>query len=126
MSRRLLSRSHHPRFCYPLALLSIHITYMTYHMCRDGRANTHFYNLAEKILKLDDESHVHVIGWRNEMLNLFYELCSVLTVEFDKFWFKSQPKDIMEFGKVRAEFENSVDRSFQNHSTCYKMKLVAV
>ena len=50
-------------------------------------------------------------------------LFSYLFIEFDKFWLECQPKDIMEFNRIRDLFENIVRTKLADTATCFKVNI---
>ena len=50
-------------------------------------------------------------------------LRSYLFIEFDKFWLECQPRDIMEFNRIRDLFENNVRSQLQDPRTCFKVNI---
>ena len=50
-------------------------------------------------------------------------LSSYLFIEFDKFWLECQPKDIMEFNRIRDLFENIVRTKLADNTTCFKVNI---
>lgn len=124
VAKRLLSNSNHPMYSYPFALLSIQITYMAVELCRQGHAKTHFYNRAGLILSLDERGTPRDTEiWGNELLILFYEFCSALMIEFDTYWFAIKPKDIMEYGRVKSQFDELIRRKLRDYNTCFLMEV---
>ena len=48
---------------------------------------------------------------------------SYLFIEFDKFWLECQPKDIMEFNRIRDLFENIVRTKLEDKTTCFRVNI---
>ena len=59
----------------------------------------------------------------NNVNNLIEFHCSYLFIEFDKFWLECQPKDIMEFNRIRDLFENNIRSQLQEAGTCFKVNI---
>lgn len=90
--KHLLSRSHHPKYGYSLAIVGINLTNMIYQALVNGPLRTHFYNIAEKAPRIQD----------------FHEVYCHVFWEFDKFWFDEEPVDIMQFGSMRDKFNRKL------------------
>nr|CAD7409351.1 unnamed protein product [Timema poppensis] len=43
----VLSHSHHPQYGYAFAIVGINLTFMAYHLLKDGLAKTHVYNVSK-------------------------------------------------------------------------------
>lgn len=91
-SRRVLSRSNHPKYWYPYAVVSINITKVTFELLQCGALCTHYYNTSRD----------------KPVLQEYHEVYCYLLYEFDKFWIDSEPKDIMEFGRLSKKFKKKV------------------
>ncbi|XP_033743760.1 ELMO domain-containing protein 2-like [Pecten maximus] len=90
--RRILSRSKHPTYWYPYAVVGINLTKAIYELLQSGALRTHFYNISKGQPFLHD----------------FHEVYCYMLFEFDKFWINSKPKDIMEFGRLQGKFKKLV------------------
>lgn len=88
-ARAVLSHSHHPQYGYSFAIVGINITSMAYNLLRRGHLKVHLYNAVHGPARI---VHLHQI-----YCYLFHE--------FDAFWMSKKPRDIMEFNRVRDEFE---------------------
>ncbi|XP_078494744.1 ELMO domain-containing protein 2 [Ciona intestinalis] len=93
LARKTLLHSHHPQYGYSYAIVGINLTSMAYDFMSSGLLRTHFFNT------------VH--GRPN--INHFNEVFSYLMFEFDKFWMKSEPENVMEFSRIRDEFNQTVE-----------------
>lgn len=90
--RSMLSRSHNPKCGYSLAIVGINMTELVYTLLKSGNLRSHFYTLKAAPPSLEEYHQVY---------------CFVFH-EFDKFWFSENPKDIMEFGKVREKYRRKL------------------
>ncbi|OWF37266.1 ELMO domain-containing protein 2-like [Mizuhopecten yessoensis] len=100
--RRVLSRSNHPTYWYPYAVVGINLTKAIFDMLQSGALRTHFYNTSK------DKPCIHD----------YHEVYCYMFFEFDKFWFDSKPKDIMEFGRLQGKFKKLIqDRLKDDPST---------
>uniref|UniRef100_H2Z9Q9 ELMO domain-containing protein n=1 Tax=Ciona savignyi TaxID=51511 RepID=H2Z9Q9_CIOSA len=93
LARKTLLHSHHPQYGYSYAIVGINLTSMAYELMSDGLLRTHFFNTVCGRPSLDD----------------FNEVFCYLMFEFDKFWMKSEPENVMAFGRVRDEFKQTID-----------------
>ncbi|XP_060083462.1 ELMO domain-containing protein 2-like [Ylistrum balloti] len=96
--QRILSRSHHPTYWYPYAVVGINMTKVAYELLQSGALRTHFYNTSKDQPFLQD----------------FHEVYCYMLFEFDKFWIDSKPKDIMEFGRLQGKFRKRVLDKLKN------------
>jgi len=106
-AKHILSHSHHPKFGYSFAIVGINLTHMAYKLLQDSALKSHLYNVTEGRPSIENFHH-------------FY---SYLFIEFDKFWLECQPKDIMEFNRIRDLFENIVRTKLADHATCFKVNI---
>jgi len=119
-AKHILSHSHHPKFghvhalsCdspsarYSFAIVGINLTHMAYKLLQDSALKSHLYNVTEGRPNLENFHH-------------FY---SYLFIEFDKFWLECQPKDIMEFNRIRDLFENIVRTKLEDKTTCFRVNI---
>jgi len=118
-ARHILSHSHHPQLghitfgCevpsvrYSFAIVGINLTHMAYKLLR------------ENVLK----SHIFNVNPGQPSLENFHHFYSYLFIEFDKFWLECQPKDIMEFNRIRDLFENNIRSQLQDARTCFKVNI---
>jgi len=124
VTKRLLEHSHHPLYSYPFALLCIQITFLATDLCRNGAAKSHFYNRFGIISRLDDAGPPNdTIIWERELLKLFFELVCALICDFDTMWLSSKPKDIMEYGRIKSEFDLKILRKLKHDDTCFLMEV---
>jgi len=119
-ARHILSHSHHPQFghislpgCeqpsvrYSFAIVGINLTHLAYKMLKDGILKSHMFNVNQYKPSIENFHH-------------FY---SYLFIEFDKFWLECQPKDIMEFNRIRDLFENNIRSQLSDPRTCFKVNI---
>ncbi|ESN94269.1 hypothetical protein HELRODRAFT_68857 [Helobdella robusta] len=88
-ARYLLSHSHHPKYGYFFAIVGINITSVAYQFLMRGKLRSHFYAAVKKKPLMSD----------------FYRIFIHFYYEFDKYWMSKQPDSIMEFERIRTEFE---------------------
>nr|XP_032811025.1 ELMO domain-containing protein 1-like isoform X2 [Petromyzon marinus]XP_032811026.1 ELMO domain-containing protein 1-like isoform X2 [Petromyzon marinus]XP_032811027.1 ELMO domain-containing protein 1-like isoform X2 [Petromyzon marinus]XP_032811029.1 ELMO domain-containing protein 1-like isoform X2 [Petromyzon marinus] len=99
-ARQVLSHSHHPKYGearerqlrFSYAIVGINITELAYTLLFAGAMKSHFYNIIPAAPRL-----VH-----------FHQAFCYLFHEFDAFWLKEEPRDIMEFNRVREMFRKQV------------------
>jgi len=118
-ARHILSHSHHPQFghitfgCelptvrYSFAIVGINLTHMAYKLLTDSALKSHMFN----------------INPHKPTMENFHHFYSYLFIEFDKFWLECQPKDIMEFNRIRDIFENNIRSELQDPRTCFKVNI---
>lgn len=106
-AKHILSHSHHPKFGYSFAIVGINLTHMAYRLLQDSALKTHLYNVTEG----------------RPLIEHFHHFYSYLFIEFDKFWLECQPKDIMEFNRIRDLFENIVRSKLADTRTCFKVNI---
>lgn len=106
-ARHILSHSHHPQLGYSFAIVGINLTHMAYKLLRDNALKSHIFNVNPGPPSMDNFHH-------------FY---CYLFIEFDKFWLECQPKDIMEFNRIRDLFENNIRSELQDNRTCFKVNI---
>nr|CAB3242141.1 ELMO domain-containing protein 2 [Phallusia mammillata] len=87
-----LLHSMHPKYGYSYAIASINITSMSYELMCSGLLRSHFFNTVQG---RPTTEHYH-----EAFCYLFYE--------FDKFWMKSEPENVMEFSRIRGEFMKTI------------------
>lgn len=92
VARAMLSRSHNPKNGYSFAIVGINMTDLVYTFLKNGNLKTHFYNYKQSRPTLEE----------------FHEIYCYVFYEFDKFWFSENPKDIMEFGRIREKFRKKL------------------
>lgn len=106
-AKHILSHSHHPKFGYSFAIVGINLTHMAYRLLQDSALKSHLYNVTEG----------------RSTMEAFHHFYSYLFIEFDKFWLECQPKDIMEFNRIRDLFENIVRTKLSDPRTCFKVNI---
>ncbi|XP_077984268.1 ELMO domain-containing protein 2-like [Glandiceps talaboti] len=99
-ARQTLSHSHHPKFGYSLAIVGINITSMACSLLQNGALKVHFYNFSQN---MPDVTH-------------FHQVYCYLLFEFDKFWLKEKPRDVMEFSRIRDKFQKKMTKMLKDHS----------
>eukprot|EP00088_Acartia_fossae_P050473 TRINITY_DN5656_c0_g1_i11.p1 TRINITY_DN5656_c0_g1~~TRINITY_DN5656_c0_g1_i11.p1 ORF type:complete len:316 (-),score=47.67 TRINITY_DN5656_c0_g1_i11:1301-2248(-) len=105
-ARHILSHSHHPKYGFSFAIVGINLTHMAYKLLVDNSLRTHLFNLKD----LPD-------------LKSFHHFYCYLFVEFDKFWLECEPRDIMEFNRIRDIFESNLRSQLHDRTTCFKLNL---
>lgn len=106
-AKHILSHSHHPRFGYSFAIVGINLTHLAYRLLQEDILKSHMYNVNEGRPTMDN----------------FHHFFSYLFIEFDKFWLECQPRDIMEFNRIRDLFENNIRNQLSDLSTCFKVNV---
>jgi len=106
-AKHILSHSHHPKFGYSFAIVGINLTHLAYRLLQDSALKSHLYNVTEG----------------RSTMAAFHHFYSYLFIEFDKFWLECQPKDIMEFNRIRDLFENIVRTQLADPRTCFKVNI---
>lgn len=100
-ARHVLLHSNHPNYGYSFAIVGINLTSMAYHLLKNESLKVHFYN---------------AVRGRPVMYHFHYVYC-YLFYEFDKFWLAEKPRDIMEFSRIRAKFEESILKKLEKCKT---------
>nr|CAG4637235.1 EOG090X0AMT [Ceriodaphnia reticulata]SVE73104.1 EOG090X0AMT [Ceriodaphnia reticulata] len=108
---QVLSHSNHPKHGYSFAIVGINLTHLAYNLWKDGSARTHVYNIC---------SQLPVPG---PTLVNFHRFYCYLFIEFDKLWMAEKPPTIMEFGRIRSQFENSIRLLLANPNCVFKLNL---
>jgi len=106
-AKHILSHSHHPRFGYSFAIVGINLTHMAYKLLQESALKSHLFNVNDGRPTLDN----------------FHHLYSYLFIEFDKFWLECQPRDIMEFNRIRDLFENNIRSQLEDTRTFFKVNI---
>jgi len=106
-AKHILSHSHHPRFGYSFAIVGINLTHMAYKLLKESALKSHLFNFNEGRPTLDNFHH-------------FY---CYLFIEFDKFWLECEPRDIMEFNRIRDLFENNIRSQLEDTRTLFKVNI---
>ncbi|XP_055933159.1 ELMO domain-containing protein 2-like [Argiope bruennichi] len=107
-ARHVLLHSNHPTYGYSFAIVGINLTSMAYDLLRNKTLQVHFYNSVKGKPKMNDFHYVYCY--------LFYE--------FDKFWLSEKPRDIMEFSRIRAKFQDNVLKLLQNPKAQLKLSFL--
>lgn len=110
-AHHVLLHSMHP--IHTFAIVGINLTAMAYRLIKNGDAKTHFYNLAQSLKQ----------PCSLEYFNKFY--CYLL-FEFDRFWFESEPPNIMDFREIYQSFEITIMEALQKDSTIFKTNLALI
>ncbi|KAK3099717.1 hypothetical protein FSP39_008522 [Pinctada imbricata] len=92
VSQSLLHQSHHPKFGFSYAIVGINLTSICYEALTKGILRSHFYNVSDERPLLQD----------------FHEVYCYVFYTFVKFWFSEEPKDIMEFGRLRDKYKRKL------------------
>jgi len=119
-AKHILSHSHHPRFGhitalgshtpsvrYSFAIVGINLTHMAYKLLKESALKSHLFNFNEGRPTLENFHH-------------FY---CYLFIEFDKFWLECEPRDIMEFNRIRDLFENNIRSQLEDTRTLFKVNI---
>ncbi|CAG2104667.1 unnamed protein product [Medioppia subpectinata] len=103
-ARHILQHSLHPQHGFPFAIVGINLTHLALTLLSDGHLKTHFYNLYNRIFKLED----------------FHKVYCYLFVAFDKLWLESRPQSVMEFSLIRDKFEKQLIEKLADNKTVLK------
>jgi len=95
LAMKALQHSQHPKYGYSYAIVGINITGMTYNLMSNGLLRTHFFNASPGLQRLE--------------LADFNEVYCYLFSQFDEFWMKSEPENIMAFGEIRGKFLEKIE-----------------
>nr|CAG4649558.1 EOG090X0AMT [Scapholeberis mucronata]SVE93786.1 EOG090X0AMT [Scapholeberis mucronata] len=109
---QVLSHSHHPKYGYPFAIVGINLTHLSYSLWKDGSAKSHVYNLCCQTSSSPVPSILH-----------FHRFYCYLFVEFDKYWMAEKPSTIMEFERIRAQFEKNIRKLLSNRNCLLKLNI---
>lgn len=107
-ARHVLSHSQHPTYGYPFAITGINLTSMTYQLLITEKLKTHLFNTIFNKACIKDFHHAYCC--------IFYE--------FDKFWLKEKPQDVMEFNRIRDKFEDHLLGYLSKPKAALKLNLV--
>ena len=121
-AKQLLSHSQHPRFDYPLACVLIDMTFFCFQLLSEGKANSHFYNRCTAFRTHNRTDFDSIAQWQEGLKIMFYDFVAAILIEFDSYWIKSHPKDILEYGKVKKEFHDHVYRRLANPECFFHVK----
>ncbi|XP_023328484.1 ELMO domain-containing protein 2 [Eurytemora carolleeae] len=106
-AKHILSHSHHPKFGLFTALPS------------DTPSTSYSIIYISSVSAILSSIYL--------LFQLFYHLyifCfSYLFIEFDKFWLEMEPRDIMEFNRIRDLFESNLRSQLEDSRTCFKLQL---
>lgn len=105
-AKHILSHSHHPKFGFSFAIVGINLTHLAYRLLMDYSLRSHLYNQN----KLPD-------------ISAFHHFYSYLFIEFDKFWLECEPRDIMEFNRIRDIFENNLRSQLADPRTQFRVNI---
>ncbi|XP_046390822.1 ELMO domain-containing protein 2 [Ischnura elegans] len=105
VAQHVLSHSKHPNYGFVYAIVGINLTSMAYYLLRNGTSKTHFYNTCSGV----------------PSLKLFHAMYSYLFFEFDKFWIKERPKNVMQFSIVRDKFEKNLKETLADPEAVLKL-----
>lgn len=100
-ARKVLQHSIHPKYGYSYAIVGINLTSMAYEFVCSGLLRSHFFNNCAGAPTLID----------------FHEVYCYLFYEFDKYWVKSEPENVMAFGRIRDEFKLRVENNLRHAAT---------
>ena len=114
-ARNILAHSHHPKYGYPMAVVSLNLTHMAIKLLNDGSAKTHMYNVTKEML--EDENPIEI--------RHFHYFYSYLFIEFDKFWLNHEPENVMQFNRIRDLFENNIITLLDDKRVCFNINLFA-
>lgn len=110
---------------YPLALLIIHMSAFGWELVvHDKLAKSHFYNRVALITSLS-ECQGQGPEYQQRLLNLFYEFCLCLVVDFDSAWTSSpiQNKSIFSYKEIRTDFDTSIKNKLKKQDTLLLMSV---
>ncbi|XP_067122620.1 ELMO domain-containing protein 2 [Centruroides vittatus] len=107
-ARHVLSHSQHPTYGYPFAITGINLTSMTYQLLITDKLKNHIYNTVFNRASITD----------------FHQAYCYVFYEFDKFWLKEKPKDVMEFNRIRDKFEDHLLAYLSKYKAALKLNLV--
>ncbi|CAL4076382.1 unnamed protein product, partial [Meganyctiphanes norvegica] len=107
-ARHTLARSLHPQYGYSWAIVGINITHMAYNFLSSGEAKYHFWNATNGMPSVQS----------------FHNFFCYLFFEFDTLWRREQPKDIMEFNRIRDKFDKNMKAKLKDPTTFLKCTFV--
>ena len=113
-AKHILSHSHHPKYGYSMAIVSINLTHMALKLLNDGSAKTHMYNVSKE--KLNQQRPIE--------LSHFHHFYAYLFIAFDQFWLDQKPENVMEFNRIRDLFENNMRTLLADKTVCLRINLV--
>lgn len=97
---------------YSFAIVGINLTHLAYTLWKDQSAKTHAYNLCCQQLSIPGPTILH-----------FHRFYCFLFVEFDKLWVAEKPASIMEFGRIRSQFEKIIRLQLANRNCLFKLNI---
>lgn len=97
---------------YSFAIVGINLTHLAYTLWKDHSAKTHVYNLCSQQLSVAGPTLLH-----------FHRFYCYLFVEFDKLWLAEKPASIMEFGRIRNQFEKNIRLLLANRNCIFKLNI---
>nr|SVE75294.1 EOG090X0AMT [Daphnia dolichocephala] len=109
---QVLSHSNHPKHGYSFAIVGINLTHLAYSLWKEGTAKTHIYNICCHQLQIPGPTLLH-----------FHRFYCYLFIEFDKLWMSEKPPTIMEFGRIRSQFENHIRLLLSNPNCLFKLNI---
>lgn len=101
LASKIYSKSLHPKFGYPFAIVGINITSWIYFLLLNGHLKTHFYNDSALLAR------------NNINLENFNKIYSIIFSEFDTFWFANEP-NVMEFERLTKIFNKLITEKLKN------------
>lgn len=107
-SRHVLLHSLHPVNGYAFAIVGINLTSLAYELLKDGAAKSHIFNFAKG----------------SPVMRHFHQLYCYLFCEFDRFWFDSKPQDMMDFARIRDDFEDSIRTALADPNTVFRINML--
>jgi len=107
-AKQVLQQSHHPKFGFSLAIVAINLTSLCVELMNKRHLRTHMYSLERPESSLED-------------LHMVY--CYLL-YEFSQFWLKEEPKDIMEFSRLRSKFRKQVKAKLRGDDPLLKSEFM--
>ncbi|XP_032784877.2 ELMO domain-containing protein 2 isoform X1 [Daphnia magna] len=109
---QVLSHSNHPIHGYSFAIVGINLTHLAYNLWKDGTAKSHIYNICCHQLQVPGPTLLH-----------FHRFYCYLFIEFDKLWMAEKPATIMEFGRIRSNFENEIRLLLSYPNCLFKLNI---
>eukprot|EP00731_Ephydatia_muelleri_P017993 Em0011g33a len=95
IARSIHLHSHHPKYGYPLAIVSIDLTSLLFGWTMSGI--------------MDNYLHCAVSQWPISVEE-FMEIHCYLLDKFDKFWISKDPENLMAFNAIRTEFASQLQQ----------------
>jgi hypothetical protein len=110
VAKHILSNSHHPKYEYSMAIVSINLSHLALRLFNDGTAKVYMYNITKG--QIGEKMPIK--------LDHFHHFYSYLFVEFDQFWLDQKPENVMEFSRILDLFENNVRKLLADRSVSLK------